>query len=151
MPTYNPTVVYGAWPYPAYPPYYYYPPCYAYPPGCGLRAASFWGVRHAVGAALWGGCNWGGGDVNININNYNNFNRTNIRTTTGKHNAEHRKGVALPRPGERRQDSAAATAQAAQSREQFRGRDDSLGGGGLKDREGPAAGGPRSGGARRRA
>ena len=28
VPTYNPTVVYGAWPYPAYPPYYYYPPGY---------------------------------------------------------------------------------------------------------------------------
>ena len=28
VPTYNPTVVYGAWPYPAYPPYYYYPPYY---------------------------------------------------------------------------------------------------------------------------
>jgi hypothetical protein len=26
VPTYNPTVVYGAWPYPAYPPYAYYPP-----------------------------------------------------------------------------------------------------------------------------
>src|SRR5262245_66220051 len=25
VPTYNPTVVYGAWPYPAYPPYPYYP------------------------------------------------------------------------------------------------------------------------------
>ena len=28
VPTYNPTVVYGAWPYPSYPPYYYYPPGY---------------------------------------------------------------------------------------------------------------------------
>src|SRR5215471_810475 len=28
VPTYNPTVVYGAWPYPAYPPYSYYPPGY---------------------------------------------------------------------------------------------------------------------------
>ena len=28
VPTYNPTDVYGAWPYPAYPPYYYYPPGY---------------------------------------------------------------------------------------------------------------------------
>ena len=26
VPTYNPTVVYGVWPYPAYPPYYYPPP-----------------------------------------------------------------------------------------------------------------------------
>jgi hypothetical protein len=28
VPIYNPTVVYGAWPYPAYPPYAYYPPGY---------------------------------------------------------------------------------------------------------------------------
>jgi hypothetical protein len=28
IPTYNPTVVYGGWPYPAYPPYAYYPPGY---------------------------------------------------------------------------------------------------------------------------
>ena len=28
VPSYNPTVVYGAWPYPAYPPYSYYPPGY---------------------------------------------------------------------------------------------------------------------------
>ncbi len=28
VPTYNPTVVYGTWPYPAYPPYPWYPPGY---------------------------------------------------------------------------------------------------------------------------
>jgi len=28
VPTYNPTVVYGAWAYPAYPPFYWYPPGY---------------------------------------------------------------------------------------------------------------------------
>jgi hypothetical protein len=28
VPTYNPAVVYGPWPYPAYPPYPYYPPGY---------------------------------------------------------------------------------------------------------------------------
>src|SRR5512139_379 len=32
VPSYNPTVVYGAWPYPAYPPY----PVYAYPPGAAM-------------------------------------------------------------------------------------------------------------------
>src|SRR5262249_56161612 len=47
VPTYNPTVVYGAWPYPAYPPYYYYPPGYvagsmfAFAAGVGLGMA--WG------------------------------------------------------------------------------------------------------------
>src|SRR5262249_1038850 len=68
VPTYNPPVVYGAWPYPAYPPYAYYPPGYV----AGTALLSF-GVGMAVGGALWGNCNWGGGDVNINNNNYNNF------------------------------------------------------------------------------
>ena len=63
VPTYNPTVVYGAWPYPAYPPYYYYPP--AYVPGAAFFSFSM-GV--VVGGALWGNCNWGGGDVDIDVN-----------------------------------------------------------------------------------
>ena len=44
VPAYNPTVVYGAWPYPAYPPYSYYPPGYvattvdvSFRPGGGRR------------------------------------------------------------------------------------------------------------------
>jgi hypothetical protein len=54
VPTYNPTVVYGAWPYPAYPPYAYYPPGYV----AATSLFSF-GVGVAVGSALWGNCNWG--------------------------------------------------------------------------------------------
>jgi hypothetical protein len=65
VPTYNPTVVYGAWSYPAYPPYAYYPPGYV----AATSLFSF-GVGVAVGSALWGDCNWGHGDVNINVNNY---------------------------------------------------------------------------------
>ena len=52
---------------PAYPPYYYYPPGYV----AGAAAFSF-GVGMAWGA-LWGNCNWGGGDVDIDVNRYNNF------------------------------------------------------------------------------
>ncbi len=77
VPTYNPSVVYGAWPYPAYPPYYMYPPYYAYAPGITFTAGIF------VGAAIWGGCGWGGNDVYINHNNYNNFNRTDINNDIG--------------------------------------------------------------------
>src|SRR6266496_829099 len=66
VPTYNPTIVYGAWPYPAYPPYYYYPPGYV----AGTALLSF-GIGLAVGGALWGNCNWGRGDVNVNVNQYN--------------------------------------------------------------------------------
>jgi hypothetical protein len=47
VPTYNPTVVYGAWPYPAYPPYAYYPPGFV----AATSIFSF-GVGVAVGSAL---------------------------------------------------------------------------------------------------
>ena len=76
VPAYNPAVVYGGWPYPAYPPYTYYPPGYV----AGTALLSF-GVGMAVGAALWGGCHWGGGgwgggnSLTVNNNTYNNFNR----------------------------------------------------------------------------
>jgi hypothetical protein len=75
VPAYNPTVVYGGWPYPAYPPVAYYPPGYV----AGTALLSF-GVGMAVGAALWGGCHWGGGgwgggnSLTVNNNNFNNFN-----------------------------------------------------------------------------
>src|SRR5215468_8877643 len=94
VPTYNPSTAYGAWPYPSYPPYSYYPPGYL-----ATSLLSF-GAGMAVGAALWGNCNWGcggcgGGNVNYNVNNYNNFNHTNIsnKNNNWQHNAEHRKGV----------------------------------------------------------
>lgn len=73
VPTYNPTVVYGGWPYPAYPPVSYYPPGYV----AGTAMLSF-GVGMAVGAALWGGCHWGSGSITINNNTFNNFNRNTV-------------------------------------------------------------------------
>src|SRR2546427_7978502 len=62
VPSYNPTVVYGAWPYPAYPPYAYYPPGYL--AGSAFSFAAGVGLGMAWGYA-WGNTNWGGGDVNI--------------------------------------------------------------------------------------
>jgi uncharacterized membrane protein YgcG len=129
VPVYNPTVVYGAWWYPAYPPYYYYPPGYAAAP------SAFWfasGV--ALGAAwgyAWGSSNWRGGDVNINVNqNYNfnqNINRTNVQNLPAngqgqwKHNPEHRQGVAYRDQGTA-QKYARENPQAAQARDAYRGR-----------------------------
>jgi hypothetical protein len=116
VPTYNPTVVYGAWPYPASPPYAYYPP--AYTPGAALFT---FGVGMAVGAALWGDCDWGRGDVNINTNNYNNFNRTNVQNKNWEHKAEHRKGVGY-RDNATRERYGRGQQPGADSREAFRGR-----------------------------
>jgi hypothetical protein len=112
VPTYSPAV-YGAWPYPAYPPYYY-----PYPPGAGLFA---FGVGLAIGGALWGGVGWGGGNVNVNVNKYNNFNKTNISNGNWNHAAEHRKGAGY-RDSASQQKFGGRQSQGAASREQFRGR-----------------------------
>ena len=101
VPQYNPTVVYGVWAYPAYPPPPVYPPGYV-----AATAAISFGVGLAVGAAMWGGCSWGyHSTVVINTNNYNRYNHTNINVnnvnvnnrninnSTWNHDPSHRGGV----------------------------------------------------------
>ena len=130
VPTYNPTVVYGAWPYPAYPPYAYYPPGYV----AGAAMFSF-AAGVAVGAALWGNCNWHGGDVNINANQYNNFtknvNQTNVAQKRSEmqgnrqdwqHNPEHRQGAQYRDTATQQRYNRGSNPQATQARESYRGR-----------------------------
>ncbi|MFM0041171.1 DUF3300 domain-containing protein [Paraburkholderia sediminicola] len=84
VPTYNPTVVYGTWPYPAYPPVYVPPPP-GYAIASGLAAGLAFGAGVAVANSLWGGFNWNTHDVNINVNRYNNINvnnRLNVNSST---------------------------------------------------------------------
>ena len=116
VPVYNPTVVYGPWPYPAYPPYYYYPPGYS----AGSVFFAFT-VGVVVGNAMWGGCHWGGGNVYINHNTYNNFNKTDIKTGDWQHKPEHRKGVEYRDQGSR-QKYGNGQRPGVDSRESFRGR-----------------------------
>jgi hypothetical protein len=142
VPVYNPTVVYGVWPYPAYPPYYYYPPAYVYPPG-GLFIS--FGVGVAMGAA-WGnyahgGCNWNSGDIDIDINRNTNINVGNRVEHHGggqgqkwQHSPEHRQGVAYRDQATGQKYNRAATGDSVQSRENYRGRAD-------QGRQEPARGG----------
>ena len=115
VPVYNPTVIYGPWPYAAYPPYYWYPPAYA----GGVFFAFSVGI--VIGSAWWGGCHWGGGGVYINHNSYNNFNRTNINSDRWQHQPEHRKGVEYRDAGNRQK--YAGQRPSADTREAYRGRD----------------------------
>jgi hypothetical protein len=96
VPSYSPTVIWGA---PAYP----YPPMY-YPPYYPGQALLSFGVGMMWGAAISGGFGWGcgwGGNNTININNNNNFvnnsNRQNNVSRSGnsnwQHNAQQRGGV----------------------------------------------------------
>ena len=91
--------------------------------------------RRRVGSALWGNCNWGGGDVDINVNNYNNFNRVNTnrevnnnRINTNQagqgkwqHDPSHRKGVEYGNSATQQKFGESRSPAAVQSREAFRG------------------------------
>lgn len=95
VPTYNPTVVYGAWPYPAYPPYYFPPPP-AYYPGAAFASGIAFGIGVGITAALWSDCDWHHGDIDINVNKYNNLNVRNkisANQTKFQHNSANRRGV----------------------------------------------------------
>ena len=116
VPVYNPAVVYGAWAYPAYPPYPYYPPGYV----AGTALAFTAGV--AVGAALWGGFNWNNNDVNINVNQFNSYNRTNISNNNWQHNSAHRGGVPYRDAGVAQQFRRGQPGGGSASRDAFRGR-----------------------------
>jgi len=124
VPAYDPAVVYGPWPYPYYPPYYWAPYPYYYPgyyPGA-FAAGVFWGV--AIGAIVWGGCNWRGGNVNINVNNFNRVNHNRqlgANQTRFEHNAANRKGV--PYRDQASRDKYGQGRGGAEARNNFRGRD----------------------------
>jgi hypothetical protein len=115
VPTYDPNVVYGPWPYAGNPPYYYPPASY------GWSAPSTWvggfgfGLGLAVGGAFFGGWHWGGGwgggwgwrgwhgwghgnsyaTVNIDRATYisHSFNRNNYDHGRWNHDPAHRHGV----------------------------------------------------------
>ena len=75
VPNYNPTTVYGAWPYPSYPPVYLPPPA-GYYFGTALATGLAFAAGAAVVGGLWGWASpsWGGGYANVNVNRYNNIN-----------------------------------------------------------------------------
>jgi hypothetical protein len=135
VPTYNPTVVYGAWAYPAYPPYPVYPPGYV------AGAAFVSGV--AVGAAwgyAWGHSDWHGGDVDVDVNRNtninNNINREKYKQqyqgrgqggqagqgNRWQHDASHRGGVSYRDQGTAQKYNRGTGGEAAKSREAYRGR-----------------------------
>jgi len=141
VPTYTPTAVYGpAWYYPTY----YYPPMYPpYQPGSAFFAFS---VGVVWGAAVWGNCNWGGSDVDIDIDKHNEFNRNTDRNPdrnkkeragtsdrggkqSFKHDPAHRKGANYKNP-KTAQNYGAKPGTSRVTKDQARGFQDSSGKGG---------------------
>jgi Protein of unknown function (DUF3300)/Chaperone of endosialidase len=121
VPYYDPAVVYGAWPYPEYPPYYWGYPGYI---GAGLIATGLaFGAGWALGRWASGG-NWWGGGVNWNNNNIN-INRPRVNPLGGnnwQHRPEHRQGVRYNNNNVRQKFGNNNLRNSAQNRMDFRGK-----------------------------
>lgn len=114
VPVYDPAVVYGTWPYSMFPPYSYYPAGY-------FAAGAFtFASGIAIGNALWGHCNWHNGNIGINVNEFNQFNRTNINNNHWEHNPAHRDGVPYRGEAVQQRYGDRNRAQQLESRENFR-------------------------------
>lgn len=105
-PYYNPSQIYGAWPYPNYPPYYFPPP-----PGYLFGPSLFFGFGVAVIPTLWGWehVEWRRHRVRIDTDRFNRVDRRNIERRqrppatqgTWQHDPYHRRGVAYRDPAAR--------------------------------------------------
>jgi hypothetical protein len=123
VPTYNPTVVYGTWPYPAYPPVYVPPPP-GYAIATGFMTGLAFGAGVAVANSLWGGFNWNNHDVNINVNRYNNINVNNrITSNTSTANWNRNESINRNNANFNRNNANLNSSNLAAQRDQFRGRD----------------------------
>jgi hypothetical protein len=131
VPMYNPLVVYGPWPYAAYPPYYWYPP--------GWVAGAFFtfGASIVVGVALWSVLDWHRHVIEIDVGRYQRFTRVvNVERRWGglergrpapgdgrlgwEHEPRHRQGVDY-RDESTQQRFGRPRAPGAPAREPFRG------------------------------
>ena len=125
VPYYQPAVVYGEWPYPAYPPLYFAPPP-GYVTASALAAGVAFGAGVAVGHAVWGSCNWGGHNINVVSNrsvNINNFNRNEANFDKWEHNPDHRHGVRYNNDAVRQKYARTRPARPSeQMRQDFRGK-----------------------------
>lgn len=132
VPVYNPLIVFGAWPYPAYQPYYYRPLGFSFVRGF----VGFGGAIH-VAFGLWGSCDWHGRTVFVDVTRYRRFTEVvNVEGRRGEieRRIAHREGDRLTwQPDVRHRESidvrhtaaqpAAAPRQAlVPAREPFRGR-----------------------------
>jgi hypothetical protein len=118
VPYYDPSTVYGAWPYAEYPPYYLGYPSYI---GAGVIAAGLaFGTAWAIGrwGNYWGGgFNWG--NRNLYVNHHDRINIGN----NWQHNPAHRQGVRYSNANVQQRFGNNNLKAGASNRMDFRGRD----------------------------
>jgi hypothetical protein len=127
VPYYDPTVIYGPWWWPAYPPIYWAPwPGYFVRPG--FFVGFTWGLGIAVGERFFfGACDWPHRRVSVvNVNNfYYNTTTVNVnQTSVWQHEPAHRRGVFYRDASLRQQ--FVRTSASPEARRDFRGHEPSV-------------------------
>jgi hypothetical protein len=96
VPVYDPFLVYGVWPWPAYRPFYWYPP------GFVAVGVFGWGAPLVVGAAIWSSYNWYSRRVDVDVVRFNRFNHTRLADSpenrAWRHDPAHRGSIAYSNP-----------------------------------------------------
>jgi len=102
VPYYDPTLVYGAWPYPAYPPYYFVPPP-SYYVGVAVRPGFYFfagPVRIVRWLWDWYRWDWRRHRIDLVLPRFNviNVRRPAVARAVWQHDYHHRRGVPYPTP-----------------------------------------------------
>ena len=130
VPVYDPTVIYGPWWAPAYPPWFWYPPpIWGYPAWPLLGIGIVFGGGRSISHHHWGWshADWRGHRIAIDPGNNRFWNHPGRPSppppgARWQHSPEHRRGIAYPNPPTR--DRFVPTDPGAvRARENFRGRD----------------------------
>ena len=112
VPVYDPSVVYGTWPYPDYPPYYF--PSFF--PGVTIGPLGVGWLDVGIVASLWGWdrSDWRGHRIDIDANRFNalNLHHPPIASGAWQHDPSHRGGVPYRDPAVRARFQGAATPEA---------------------------------------
>ena len=112
VPVYDPSVVYGTWSYPDYPPYYFP----GFFPGVAIGPLGFGWLDVGIVASLWGWdrSDWRGHRIDIDANRFNalNLHHPPIASGAWQHDPSHRGGVPYWDPAVRARFQGAATAEA---------------------------------------
>jgi hypothetical protein len=125
VPVYDPTVIYGPWWYPAFPPFFFLPP-----PGVVIGFHGRIGFGRGIGVGrswghAWGHWDWRNHHLNVNTDRHININRNidiaaaNIQTTRWQHDVSHRKGISYRNEATRQRYG--QSAKGAETRRDFRG------------------------------
>jgi uncharacterized membrane protein YgcG len=120
VPVYEPAVAYGTWWYPDYEPYYW-----DWYPGSALASGFFWGAGFVIARNLWdwNDFDWNRGNIDIDVDRFNNINVNRPKITNAKWEHNPRNRGPVPYRDKASREKFGKTSNLKDARKDFRGFD----------------------------